>query len=92
MAALTPFSQAKMCFISKRIWCKEALKNIYNLLANYSMQQILIYKLVIAIAKCQRAKILPIRACCSICLERSRITVIYENSLNSVRLHKGKLP
>ena len=43
MAALTPFSQAKMYFISKRIWCKETLKNIYNLLANYSMRQILSY-------------------------------------------------
>ena len=42
MAAPTPFSQAKMYFTSKRIWCKKALKNIYNLLANYSMQQILI--------------------------------------------------
>ena len=42
MAALIPFSQAKMYFISKRIWCKEALKIIYYLLANYSMQQILI--------------------------------------------------
>ena len=31
----------------------------------------LIIKLVIAIAKCQRAKILPIRARCSICLETS---------------------
>ena len=44
-------------------------------------------------AKSQRAKILPIRAQCSICLERSRITVIYtKNSLNSIQLHKGKLP
>ena len=36
--------------------------------------------LVIAIAKCQRAKILPIRACCSICSEMSWITVIYKNT------------
>ena len=34
--------------------------------------------LVIAIAMCQRAKILPIRARCLICLEMSWITVIYE--------------
>ena len=36
--------------------------------------------LVIAIAKCQRAKILPVRACCSICSEMSWITVIYKNT------------
>ena len=35
------------------------------------------YRLVRAIAKCQRAKILPIRVRCSICLEISRITVIW---------------
>ena len=39
IAALIPFSQGKMYFISKRIWCKEALKNIYYLLANHSMRQ-----------------------------------------------------
>ena len=42
MAALTSFSEAKMYFTSRRIQCKEALKNKYNLLANYSMQQMLI--------------------------------------------------
>ena len=36
--------------------------------------------IVIAIAKCQRAKILLTRGCCSICLEMSWITVIYENA------------
>ena len=41
------------------------------------MRQIL-YTLVIAIVKCQRAKILPIRARRSIWLEMSRITVINE--------------
>ena len=35
-------------------------------------------KLIIAIAKCQRAKMLPIRARCWICLEMSRNTVIDE--------------
>ena len=42
--------------------------------------------LVIAIAKCQRAKILPIRARCSICFEMSWITVIHEKyfELNSI--------
>ena len=35
------------------------------------------YRLVRAITKCQRAKILPIRVRCSICLEISRIAVIW---------------
>ena len=49
--------------------------------------------LVIAVATCQRAKILPIRARCSICLEMLWITVSYEkNRLNLIRLHKRKLP
>ena len=50
MAALTPFSLAKMYFISKRIWCKKELKNIYNLLANYSMRQILINQLQLSLS------------------------------------------
>ena len=34
MAALTPFSLAKMYFTSKRILRKEGLKNVYNLLGS----------------------------------------------------------
>ena len=36
--------------------------------------------LVITIAKCQQAKILPLCTCCSICLEMSWITVLYKNT------------
>ena len=50
------------------------------------------YTLVIAIGLCQRAKVFLIRAHCSICLEMSLITVIYENELNLIRLHKQKSP
>ena len=35
MAALTPFSLAKMHFTSKRILRKEGLKNVYNLLGSF---------------------------------------------------------
>ena len=35
MAALTPFSLAKIYFISKRILSKEGLKNVYNLLGSF---------------------------------------------------------
>ena len=62
MAALTLFSQAKMCFISKRIWGKEALKNIYNLLANYSMQQILINQLQLSLSANEQRFHLYVRA------------------------------
>ena len=90
MAALPPFSIAKMYFISKRIWCKKRLKNIYNLLANYLMQQILINQLQLSL-KMPRAKILPIRARSSICLGRSRITVIYEKQFELNSIPKGKI-
>ena len=43
-------------------------------------------KLVIPIAKCQRAKMLPIRARCSICWEISWITVIYKKHGYSCRI------
>ena len=50
MAALSPFSQANMYFTSRRIWCKETLKNKYNLLANHSMRQMLINQLQLSVS------------------------------------------
>ena len=84
-------------------WPKSVMKKVYCLtLQPYpNMQPVKDqvnqdkYRLVRAIAKCQRAKILPIRVRCSICLEISRITVIWNFllffSLKMIRNSSGQV-
>ena len=76
---------AKIClknrYFEKQIHWVPLLNDVWETSA-----EIIPYWLVIAIVKCQWAKILPIGARCSICLEMSWVTGIYEKQfeLNSI--------